>query len=380
MKGCDARTKIATAKPAVPNLRCSYLGIDSQSAVAALTEQRSQWDLLSCTEVARATCQVAHCDCNIQSHQSEHGIAVFISVFQKGTCVLQRRAKILRCKSSTWSLHTTLEPGAFHCRSRTTAGCIHFHSQHRLVAAPCVKGKTLQKCLVDCKMLFMGKKQRSRRLHSSGEPQAEAVEPAPGRSLTTMARTGLLVRAFIAAHTLPCDASFDGTRSSAFQQCALHVRSLISLMPGIITCRLWAGSFWSAISWVPLGSPSQDFQAAHHRPQQPAPRQTQSCTATTLWTRTHTTLMPSHKAWITTRSMARTCSGSLQVRLNFLFSPIHCRRSCITLQYYVAKQALISVWFSVRIHKCVAPDVLVLPLEAEFTVEPPAIPPGMLTH
>lgn len=42
-------------------------------------------------------------------------------------------------------------------------------------------------------MLFMGKKQRSRRLHSSGEPQSEAVEATPGRSLTSMARTGLLV-------------------------------------------------------------------------------------------------------------------------------------------------------------------------------------------
>ncbi len=207
MQGCDARTKSAAAERAIRNHIRACLRIVSQSAVAGSTEQRSQWDLLSCAEVARATCQVAHSDCNIQSHQSEHRIAVHISVFQKVTCVLQRRAKILRCKFSTWSLHTPPEPGALHFRSRTRAGYIQVHSQQHLEAAPCAKSKTLQKCLVDCKMLFMGKKQRSKRLHSSGEPQAETVEPVTGRSLTTMARTGLLVRPFIAAHALPCDAS-----------------------------------------------------------------------------------------------------------------------------------------------------------------------------
>ena len=259
MQGCVARTKSTTAEHAVRNHIRAYLRIVSQSAVAGSTEQRSQWDLLSCAEVARATCQVAHSDCDIQSHYSEHRIAVHISVFQKGTCVLQRRAKILRCKFSTWSLHTPLEPGALHFRSTTRAGYIQFYSQHRLVAAPCAKGKTLQKCLVDCKMLFMGKKQRSKRLHSSGEPQAEATEPAPGQGLTKMARTGLLVRAFIAAHALPCGATPDRTRSPACEQIAGHARTVSYLVSG--KCPHagfgWAASaglshrcLWAVLPWL----------------------------------------------------------------------------------------------------------------------------------
>ena len=101
---------------------------------------------------------------------------------------------ILRCKFSAWSCLPPSEPSALCCQSRARAGYIGFDNSHHSPAAPCAKSRTLRKCLIDSKMLLMGKKQRSRKLHSTGEPQSEAVEPVPGRSLTSMARTGLLVR------------------------------------------------------------------------------------------------------------------------------------------------------------------------------------------